>query len=142
VVEGKPLSLETPVTATIQTSSQGGSQHADAIFDEQAMLWRLMGDPRLASKILDGFIGNVPSQLNQLRKLIEAADAPGAQSEAHALKGAAASVAGEALAAVARSMEQTCAAGQLDRCGELLPLALQEFERFKSTVERAGLSSK
>jgi hypothetical protein len=33
-------------------------------------------------------------------------------------------------------MENAGAAGELDRCGELLPLAVVEFERFKSTLVR------
>jgi hypothetical protein len=35
-------------------------------------------------------------------------------------------------------MERAAASGQLDRCGELLPRAAEEFERLKSTLERAG----
>jgi hypothetical protein len=35
-------------------------------------------------------------------------------------------------------MEQASGAGHLDRCGELLPRAADEFERFKGTVETAG----
>ena len=40
--------------------------------------------------------------------------------------------------AIALAIERAGAAGQLDPCGELLPRAVEEFERFKSTLERAG----
>jgi HPt (histidine-containing phosphotransfer) domain-containing protein len=95
-----------------------------------------MGDRQLAGTVLKGFLEDVPSQLNNLRARIEEADAPGARLQAHALKGAAATVAAEGLRAIALAMEQAGAAGQLDRCGELLPRAVEEFERFKSTLER------
>jgi hypothetical protein len=36
------------------------------------------------------------------------------------------------------AMEQAGIARQLDRCGELLPRAVEEFERFKRTVEGSG----
>ena len=85
---------------------------------------------------------DVPSQLNNLRARLDEADAPGARLQAHALKGAAATVAAEGLRAIALAMERAGAAGQLDRCGELLPRAVEEFERFKSTLERAGWVSR
>lgn len=53
-------------------------------------------------------------------------------------KGAAATVAAEGLCAIALAIERSGAAGQLDPCGELLPRAVEEFERFKGTLERTG----
>jgi HPt (histidine-containing phosphotransfer) domain-containing protein len=76
--------------------------------------------------------------LNHLRARLEESDAPGARSQAHALKGAAATVAAERLCGAALAMERAAAAGQLDCCGELLSRAVEETERFKSTVELAG----
>jgi hypothetical protein len=35
-------------------------------------------------------------------------------------------------------MERAGAAGHLDRCGELMPQVVEEFEQFQSTVELAG----
>jgi HPt (histidine-containing phosphotransfer) domain-containing protein len=73
-----------------------------------------------------------------VRNRLDEADAPGAGSQAHTLQGAAATVAAEGLHAIALAMERAGAAGQLMRCGELLPCAVEEFERFKTTLERAG----
>jgi len=50
----------------------------------------------------------------------------------------AATVAAESLQALALAMERGGNDGQLDRCGELLPCAVEEFERFKSTLKGAG----
>jgi hypothetical protein len=47
-------------------------------------------------------------------------------------------VAAESLQALALALERAGAAGQLDRCRELLPRAAEEFERFRSTLEIAG----
>jgi two-component system sensor histidine kinase/response regulator len=110
----------------------------NAVFNEAALLRRLIGDRQLAGVILKGFLADVPSRLNSLRQRIEAADGPGAQSQAHTLKGSAATVSAEGLQALAQAMERAGTAGQLDRCGELLPRAVDEFERFKSTLESAG----
>ena len=100
---------------------------------------RLMGDRNLAATVLKGFLEDVPSQLNKLRLRLDEADAPGVRSQAHTLKGAAATVAAEGLRAIAMAMEQDGKAGQLHHCGQLLPGAVEEFERFKSTLEQGGL---
>jgi PAS domain S-box-containing protein len=108
------------------------------IFDGEAMLERLMGDRELVGIVLKGFLEDVPSLLSNLGKRLGQADARGAHLEAHSLKGAAATVAAHDLCAVALALERAGSAGQLDRCGELLPRAIEEFERFRSTLERTG----
>jgi len=97
-----------------------------------------MGDRQLAGIVLSGFLGDFPAQLEKLRARIDAADAAGAQQQAHALKGAAATVAADGLQAVAVAMERAGGDRQLDRCGELLPRVASEFERFKSALDAAG----
>ena len=109
-----------------------------AVFDPQALLRRLMGDRQLAVTVLQGFLQNAPSQLHELRVRLDKADAPGARLQAHALKGAAATVAAEGLRAIALAMERAGSAGKLDQCAELLPRVVEEFERFKSVLERTG----
>jgi HPt (histidine-containing phosphotransfer) domain-containing protein len=90
------------------------------------------------SILLKGFLDDVPSQLDNLRKRLVEADAPGARSQAHTLRGAAATVEAEGLHAIALAMERAAVAGHLDHCSELLPRAVEEFERLKNTLERAG----
>jgi HPt (histidine-containing phosphotransfer) domain-containing protein len=97
-----------------------------------------MGDRPLAGKIIKGFLSDVPSQLNNLRERLVAADQTGARSQAHRLRGAAATISAGDLSAIAQEMERAAAAGQLDRFGELLPQAIEEFGRLKSTLEQAG----
>jgi HPt (histidine-containing phosphotransfer) domain-containing protein len=58
--------------------------------------------------------------------------------QAHKIKGAAAVVAAESLHAVALAIEQEGAAGNLDKCRDLLPRVAEELERFESTLKRAG----
>jgi HPt (histidine-containing phosphotransfer) domain-containing protein len=112
--------------------------HEAGVFDEAGLLRRLMGDRQLAGITLTAFAGDIPSQLDKLRRRLEAADAPGATLQAHTLKGAAATVAAEGLRGVALEMERAGAAGQLARCGELLPRAEREFNRFQRVLERNG----
>ena len=111
---------------------------AAALFNQEAMLQRLMGDRRLTGAILKSFVGDYPASLNALRRRIAAADAPGTRSKAHTLKGAAATVSAEGLQALAAAIEQAGINGQLASCDELLSRAEEEFERFRSALRIAG----
>ena len=122
----------------VPTPGEPAGEQAQAVFNDEALLRRLMGDRQLAAILLKGFLRDVPFQLEHLRRRLAAADAGGARSQAHALKGAAATAAADGLHALALAMERAGRDGQLDRCGELLPRAAAEFERFKSTLETAG----
>ena len=120
------------------TSPQPVVDRDTTIFNVEALLRRMMGDRQLAGIAVTHFLQDGPSQLNKLRARLEAADAPGTRAQAHTLKGAAATASAEGLQALALAIERAGAAGQLDRCGELLPRAVEEFERFKSALEQDG----
>ena len=108
------------------------------VFNAKDLLRRLMGDRELAGIAVKGFVEAAPSQLSDLRQRLEDADTAGAQSRALALTGGAAMVAAECLHAAAHSMEQAGASGQLNRCRELLPHVVEEFDRYRNTLERDG----
>jgi signal transduction histidine kinase/DNA-binding response OmpR family regulator len=109
-----------------------------AVFDSEAFLNRLMGDRELGGIVVKGFVGDVPSQLNNLRERFLQADATGARLLAHTLKGSAATVSAGSLRALAQEMERAAGAGELVHCGELFPRVIEEFERLKRTLESAG----
>jgi CheY-like chemotaxis protein len=108
-----------------------------AIFAGDAFLERLMGDRQLAEIVMNGFLQDFPSLLERLHQHF-AEMTPGAVIQAHALKGAAATVSANRLSSVARELE--LAAGELrwERCRELLPDVTQEFNRFERELKHAG----
>ena len=108
---------------------------AGAVFDEETLLDRLMQDRELAAKVMDCFLEGCPSLLENLRRRLDEADGPGAGLQAHTLQGGAATVSANGLRAIALAIEEAGLAGRLDRAGELLPRAAEEFNRFKRTVE-------
>src|SRR5208282_6446527 len=63
-----------------------------AIFDEEGLLQRVMTDRILATKIIAGFLQDIPAKLCTLRKPLEDSNAGGIRLQAHALKGAAATI--------------------------------------------------
>jgi signal transduction histidine kinase/FixJ family two-component response regulator/HPt (histidine-containing phosphotransfer) domain-containing protein len=128
----------TDARAEVRTARPAASEQPAVVFDSEAFLKRLMGDRRLAGVIVNGFLGNFPAQMNNLRERFAERDGPGARMQAHALRGSAASVSACALRDVVLEMERAAAAGQLDRYGELLPGAVEEFERFQSALKEGG----
>jgi PAS domain S-box-containing protein len=139
---GDLLAMWLPVAGAVES---GAGQHfreqaaADVnVFNAKDLMERLMGDREIAGIILKEFLEGTPSQLNKLRQHLDAANAPGMRFEAHTLKGAAATVAADSLREIALAMERAGSDGQLDRCSELLPRAVEEFEQFRTTLQRAG----
>ncbi len=128
-----------PVACAADWTPEGfDDEPKQTIFDAEGLLRRLMGDRQLAVKVIKGFLEGVPAQLNELRRRLVEADTTGARSQAHQIRGAAATVAAEGLRAIAMAIEEEGNAGQLDRCRELLPRAVGEFERFRNALELAG----
>ncbi len=111
---------------------------AASVFNAEDLLERLMGDRSLAEIVLKSFLDDVPSQLDRLRSRLDEKDSHGTRAQAHTLKGAAATVAADRLYAIALALEQAGTDGRLDRCGRLLPAAVEEFDRFRNTLEQAG----
>ena len=127
--------------ATIADAGAGTSTTVPSrnnVFNADALLGRLMGDRQLAGIILSGFLGDVPSQLRNLEARVHEADIDGVRLQAHTLKGAAATVAAEDLQAIGLALERAAKSGDLNLCGDLLPRAAEEFERFGRTMLRDG----
>jgi len=114
------------------------SEEAAGVFDSAALLRRLDGDRQVAGLIVKRFLGEAPAQLEELRKRLVEADAPGARFLAHALKGSAAAVSAVGLHAVALQLEQAADADRLDRFGQLLFRAAQELERLQGALAETG----
>jgi HPt (histidine-containing phosphotransfer) domain-containing protein len=121
-----------------QAAGQSVDEEARVIFNSESLLRRLMGDRPLTGIVIKGFLEGAPSQLNNLRVRLAEADASGMRLQAHSLKGIGGHGRSGRPAALALAMERNGRAGQLDQYGELLPYPVEEFERFKSTLERDG----
>lgn len=123
-------------TSAPQTTKAVLVEEAPAAFNPESLLRRLMGDRKLADTVLKGFLEDAPTQLINLQRRLDDADSRGARSQAHTLKGAAATVAAEGLQAIALQMERSAAVGRMDHYREHLPRAIEEFERFKSALHQ------
>jgi PAS domain S-box-containing protein len=104
------------------------------VFDRAGMMARLMDDEDLARNVVDGFLEDVPRQIEALRTNLRAGDAPGALRQAHTIKGASATVGGEAMRAVAFEMEKAAIAGDFEAVAAHLPDLESQLARLKEAM--------
>ena len=131
----------TDPSGTVHSAEAAASEQTGAVFDQEALLKRLMGDRQLAGVIVKGFLEDFPTQLNNLCQRYIEEDGAGTRLQAHALRGSAATVSACSLSAIAAKMEETVGAGEWGRFGTLVPRAVEEFKLLKSTLEHVGWHS-
>jgi len=107
---------------------------APAVFDMPTLLSRLMGDKNLVKRVVDGFLSDMPRQLEALAKFVEAGSAAAIEDQAHRIKGAAANVGAEAMRAVALEMEQAGESGAVEIAQARMPDLTAQFIRLKDAI--------
>ncbi|MEA1933063.1 MAG: response regulator [Thermodesulfobacteriota bacterium] len=127
---------------TKQDSSQqkkatvGNIKPAQNIFDRAGFLGRLMGDEEIANEILGNFLKEIPRIFNALKEALDNGDAPSVQLQAHSIKGASASVGGEALRETAFEIEKAGKAGDLEIAKLCMPELKTQFDRLKEAINK------
>jgi len=95
---------------------------ADPI-DRQALLVRVGGDQQLLNEVVQLFLADCPIRIAELQAAVDARDARGIRSAAHALKGSAGNLSATGLASAARTLERIGAEGRI----EAAPAALRQL---------------
>jgi HPt (histidine-containing phosphotransfer) domain-containing protein len=111
------------------------------IFREEELLDRLSGNQALARRLIAEFLRSAPSQLSRLAERLEVGDAPGVRKEAHALKGAAATLSAAALEDRAKHLERLAKAGDFEHGAELLTQVTDQLERLRTVLKDSGWAS-
>ena len=139
--EGKKAAshvAQKPPDATAPAVSHG---EESKIFDRAVFLDRLMGDEEMACSVLEKFLEDIPLQVGMLRESIEKGDASSAERQAHLIKGAAASVAAEALRHAAQAVERAGTSGDIQAMKEGIETLARQFDLVKNRIESMiGLS--
>ena len=111
-------------------------------FDRRALLNTLGGDRELAEEIIGEFLADVRRQLDVLHETAESGTTPRLARQAHALKGASATVGALSLKAEAERLEVDARhAGEerLERVGERIAALEAAFARLTEALEQNGL---
>jgi two-component system sensor histidine kinase/response regulator len=90
----------------------------------------------LARTVVEGFLNDIPRQIEVLRGYVETGDVTNAERQAHTIKGASANVGGEALRSVAFEMEKVGKEKNLDKLTMLLPKLEREFDRLRQAMQQ------
>ncbi len=123
-----------PPAIDAAASAETGVPPDTSVFNRKALHDNLGGDEELVREILGVFLDDASSRIRAMRENVATGDATGAGEQAHALKGAAANVGGEALRAVAFEMEKAGRAGDIDRLRATMPKLEKHFEQFKQMI--------
>jgi PAS domain S-box-containing protein len=105
----------------------GSNGHAACTLNVPGLLGRLMGDELLARAVMDGFAFDMPGHVKSLARLVESGSMGEVADLAHRIRGAAATVGGEALQAVANEIELAGRAGDSAGAEVRMPGLHQQF---------------
>ncbi len=117
-----------------RVSKDGDSSAPVAVFDETTLIECLMGDEVLTKTILDGFLFDMPRQIESLRGHLSSEDAKHALIQAHTIRGAAKNVGGGVLIEVAHEMENAAKDGHFAQAEHLFPKLVKSFEDLEHAI--------
>ncbi len=104
------------------------------IFNQTALMERLMGDAQLTETIINGFLNDMPTQISTLAAFVANGQSDQAGAQAHKIKGAAANVAASALAEIAYDMEKAGKAGDNGCLDKLMPELETRFRQLEQHI--------
>ncbi|MEI7910318.1 MAG: PAS domain S-box protein [Verrucomicrobiota bacterium] len=106
------------------------------VFNEESFMERMLDDEELASQIIRCFLTELPQQIAALKLALRSADSAAAANLAHSIKGASANVGGEALHAVASSIEDAARNDDLPAVLALTDELEAQFARLREIMSR------
>jgi HPt (histidine-containing phosphotransfer) domain-containing protein len=126
-----------PTSVKVDSKPEVQSQAQDkSIFDMVTLLDRLMGNEELATAVLNGFLDDMPHQIEALARFVESGNARGVEEQAHRIKGAAATVSGMALRELASKMELAGKAADLVTAKASLGKLGEQFGLLRDEIAR------
>ncbi len=130
------IPLSTHPRTTAAPEKPGEPQPSKAlVFDEPALLKRLMDDRELEKVIIDAFLEEMPRQIAALKNEILNKNALTARLQAHTIRGASANLSADTLREAAHAAEILGEKGDLDGMAACLPGIEMQFALFEQTIK-------
>jgi len=122
--------------AHLQTlpTSELPSPDPAVVFDRAGFLARMMNDEALMQVVSNGFLQDIPLQLNTLHALLQAGDTPALLRLAHSVKGAFANVGAVRLRELAFKIEQAARAADLPAAASYMRELQSQFDELKQAM--------
>jgi HPt (histidine-containing phosphotransfer) domain-containing protein len=119
----------------LAVETNAASPEAEApVFDRADLLHRVLNDEDLARQVIEGFLGDLPGQILQLKNSAASGDAGRVEQQSHKIRGASATVGGAALSALAATLEQAAKTGNLVMISTRLSELDAQFEALKTAM--------
>lgn len=119
-----------PALNAAEGGIKGGLAREKLIFDRAALLSRLGGNQGLLAEFTEMFIQSADEHLAALLAALAEKDYQTARSRAHGIKGSAANVGGDALAAAAAELDQALREGKLESAERLVAELEEQYRQF------------
>ena len=133
IVEKWTLGIPTEDATRVEPDAP---QDRDEPMDYARAVDEFEGDEDFLREVIQGFLDTVDGQLTVLERALTAGEAETVAREAHAIKGGAANLTADALAAAARELENMGRSGDLEKGRELLAGLEREYGRLKAHLDR------
>jgi HPt (histidine-containing phosphotransfer) domain-containing protein len=124
-----------------ESASRGGALSESGAIDPARLLEQLGGDCVGVEKLLLGFLKEAPETVTRVRGALEARDAPGAEHDAHRLKGLLAWISARTAAALAAEIERLARTGDFDAASDRLEELVRELDRVYAEARSATVGA-
>ncbi len=114
----------------------------DMNFEAAKLVERMMGNEKLARRVVSAFLADTPRQLLALADAVERADFERGRRAAHSLKGSASNAGGEGMVDTVKQLEAAFAEQRIEQARRLVPGVVEEFAQVKTEMEDYLESSK
>ncbi len=114
------------------------SEHGHERIDKRNALQWLEGDERMFVKIIAIFMKNIPSQVDQLRALLDANDNAAAERVAHTIMGSSAMLGAGAMSEEAGKIERSVMKGDMSAARLHFTRLVEEYEKVMAELTVAG----
>ena len=123
-----------PVGAAEVQARRDGADDDEAVFDEDALQKRMMGDEDLMRAVAEAFVVDMNGMVEQLKSHVDSGDMPNVGAMGHKIKGAAVAMGGMALGQAAREVEQAGRTDEPERLDQVLPLLERRYDEMKQAM--------
>ena len=112
----------------------------DEVFDREGLLDRIMGDEEVLLEVMEAFIKEMPSRIQDLRHSAESNDPDNLKSLALTIKGSAGNVGAVKLQKTALEIEQAVQTSSLETIASLISELSDQFDTFRKIFRNRDVS--
>jgi PAS domain S-box-containing protein len=108
------------------------------VFDKEDLLKRMMGDESYAKILVEGFLRDAPTMIQDLKRALAEESAENTGHLSHSLKGSSGNVGAKAMQHTAMQMEMASKKSDFEEIERLLPQLNEECEKVRAVLTETG----